>query len=486
MYYEHFGLTQAPFRITPNTDVFFTGGNRGAILDALIYAVTHGEGIVKVTGEVGSGKTMLCTMLQTRLPHNVESVYLANPSVAPEEVLHAIAFELQLGVERSADRLTVMHALQEYLLKRHAEGKRVVVFIEESQSMPIGTLEEIRLLSNLETRSDKLLQIVLFGQPEFDETLRQQNIRQLRDRIAHSFKLEPLNEAEVSEYLAFRMKAAGYRGPAIFSARLVRQIARASSGLTRRINLIADKALLAAFADNTHTIGRRHIDAALKDVEFTVPAAPGFTMPAYAWPTAAMVVGLVGGASIYAVMNPSAPGATATAAPMAATPTPSPPLAGNQVVAQAARQPEAQKVALVAAKPDAAQVPVARPAPLPAASPPEPPSADWVAMRAAATEQWAERHAGDGYSIQIMGGSDETLLKEHLNVLAKSIEMQNIFVYRVEAKGKPWLNVLYGVYADREAAQRALNTLPAPLKAYRPILRNVQGVRTEIRRQRAS
>src|SRR6185295_5082513 len=236
MYYSHFGLNQAPFKITPNTEFFFSGGNRGPVLEALIYAITHGEGIVKVTGEVGSGKTMLCNMLQDRLPDNVESVYLANPSVAPEEVLHAIAFELQLGVDRQADRLEVMHVLQDYLVKRHAEGKRVVVFIEESQSMPLATLEEIRLLSNLETRNDKLLQIVLFGQPELDEILKRPDIRQLRDRIAHSFRLQPLTDEEVREYLAFRMRAAGYKGPQIFSAAVVKHIARASSGLTRRIN----------------------------------------------------------------------------------------------------------------------------------------------------------------------------------------------------------------------------------------------------------
>lgn len=207
MYYEHFGLTQAPFRITPNTDFFFGGGNRGPILEALIYAITQGEGIVKVTGEVGSGKTMLCSMLQSRLPEQVETVYLANPSVSPEEILHAIAFEMQLAIDRNASRLVVMHAIQDYLLKRHAEGKRVVLFVEESQGMPIATLEEIRLLSNLETKSDKLLQIVLFGQPELDDNLRENHIRQLKERITHSFRLEPLTAAETREYLMFRLRA---------------------------------------------------------------------------------------------------------------------------------------------------------------------------------------------------------------------------------------------------------------------------------------
>ena len=137
MYYAHFGLDKAPFKITPNTDFFFSGGNRGPILEALIYAVTHGEGIIKVSGEVGSGKTMLCNMLMQRLPHNVETVYLANPSVSPEEILHAIAFELHLELERKASRLEMMQALQAYLLKRHADGKRVVIFVEESQGMPL-------------------------------------------------------------------------------------------------------------------------------------------------------------------------------------------------------------------------------------------------------------------------------------------------------------------------------------------------------------
>src|SRR5215471_8969379 len=254
MYYSHFGLNQAPFKITPNTEFFFAGGNRGPILEALLYAITHGEGIVKVTGEVGSGKTMLCHMLQARLPAHIESVYIANPSVSPDEILRAIAFELQIAAGRDAPRLEVMQLIQEFLLKRYASGKRVVVFVEESQSMPLATLEEIRLLSNLETSNDKLMQIVLFGQPELDDNLRQPHIRQLRERITHSFHLEPLSPADIHEYLMFRMRAAGYRGPDIFSRAVVKHIASASRGLSRRVNLIADKALLVAFSENTHTV----------------------------------------------------------------------------------------------------------------------------------------------------------------------------------------------------------------------------------------
>ena len=268
MYYSHFGLRQAPFKITPNTEFFYTGGNRGPILEALIYAVTHGEGIIKVTGEVGSGKTMLCHMLPTRLPPHIVTAYIANPSVSPEEILRAIAFELQIDVSRSPARLEVMQALHDYLLKRHAEGKRVVVLVEESQSMPLATLEEIRMLSNLETKNDKLLQIVLFGQPEIDDHLRQPSIRPLRERITHSFRLEPLVRSDVESYIDFRMRAAGYRGPNVFAPAALKMIARTSEGLTRRINILSDKSLLAAFADSTHQVGAKHARAAVHDSEF--------------------------------------------------------------------------------------------------------------------------------------------------------------------------------------------------------------------------
>lgn len=268
MYYAHFGLKQPPFKITPNTEFFFLGGNRGAILDALIYAVNSGEGIIKVVGEVGSGKTMLCRMLQVALPESVESIYLANPSLAPEEILHAIAFELQLVLPPNADRLKVMQVLQTYLLAHHAAGRQVVIFVEEAQGMPLATLEEIRLLSNLETKYDKLLQIVLFGQPELDDNLNETRIRQLRERITHSFYLEPFDTTEISKYLIFRLRAAGYFGPPLFTKAAVEQIAGVAKGLVRRVNILADKSLLAAFADNVYQVTPKYVQAAIKDSEF--------------------------------------------------------------------------------------------------------------------------------------------------------------------------------------------------------------------------
>jgi len=268
MYHEYFGLKQAPFRITPDTRFFYTGARRGEILEAVVYAITSGEGVIKVVGEVGSGKTMLCRMLESRLPEHVEIVYLANPSVAPDEILNAIAVEMDLAVAPNASRLQVMHALHRRLLEKYAGGRRVVVFVEEAQSMPVATLEEIRLLSNLETQQDKLLQIVLFGQPELDVTLDSPDIRQLKERITHSFYLPPFDAGEIGRYVNFRMRAAGYRGPHIFSKAAYQRIARSSEGLIRRVNILADKALLAAFAEGSHSVEPRHVETAVRDSEF--------------------------------------------------------------------------------------------------------------------------------------------------------------------------------------------------------------------------
>jgi MSHA biogenesis protein MshM len=303
MYLAHFGLTQAPFRITPNTEFFFSGAQRGAILDALVYAIAEGEGIVKVTGEVGSGKTMLCRVLQTRLPARIETVYLGNPNVSPEEILRAIALELGLKLRSGAGRLETVQALHDYLLKRHAKGRQVVIFVEEAQTIPVATLEEMRLLFNLETERQKLLQIVLFGQPELERNLALPEIRQLKERITESFTLPPLSREEIAEYLSFRLRAAGYRGPNLFSPPVLRYIARASKGLTRRVNILADKTLLAAFAENTQTIKLQHAKAAARDSEFASmpgppdwwPFEPGRVIPG----VGAAVVGVVLGVALF-------------------------------------------------------------------------------------------------------------------------------------------------------------------------------------------
>jgi type II secretory pathway predicted ATPase ExeA/Tfp pilus assembly protein PilV len=268
VYEDYFGLERPPFKITPDTSLFYEGGKRGDILAALVYAVQRGEGIVKVVGEVGSGKTMLCRMLQLELPPSVEIVYIANPSVSPEDILFVIAHELSLQVTRDSSKHEVMHLLQDYLLQRHVENKQVVLFIEEAQGMPLETLEEIRLLSNLETDQHKLLQIILFGQPELDVNLAQQSIRQLRERITHNFRLEPLTLDEIHNYLNFRMREVGYTGPELINRAVAKKVEQYSGGLLRRINILADKILLSAFAEGTHDLNPKHVTSAVNDSSF--------------------------------------------------------------------------------------------------------------------------------------------------------------------------------------------------------------------------
>ena len=200
LYLEHFGLTEPPFRITPHTDFFFAGADRGATLEALIYAMLHDEGIVKVSGEVGSGKTMLCRVLMERLPPHVDTIYLATPSLARDEILHAIARRARAStLSARAHRRGAARAAgaPDRLVTR--QGRRVVVLIDEAHAMPEETLEEVRLLSNLESNRHKLLQIVLFGQPELDATLAKPGLRQLRDRITHAFRMRPLSKPEVAQ-----------------------------------------------------------------------------------------------------------------------------------------------------------------------------------------------------------------------------------------------------------------------------------------------
>ena len=271
MYLRHFGLNEPPYRITPVTVFFFSGANRGEILDALIYSISDVEGIIKVSGEVGSGKTMLCRMLLEKLPDHIEAIYLANPSLSREEMLYAIADGLGLNIKGERVGI-IMQSIQNKLEEKAREGKRIVVLVDEAHAMPLDTLEELRLLYNLQAGNAKLLQIVLFGQPELNVKLEQPNMRQLKDRIAHHFNMQPLSRSTLESYLMFRMRQAGYHGPDVFSDAAIKCIANASNGLMRRVNILADKSLLASFVEGTHNIEVRHVKAAMRDSE--LGAAP--------------------------------------------------------------------------------------------------------------------------------------------------------------------------------------------------------------------
>lgn len=475
MYYPHFGLKEPPFKITPNTDFFFSGGNRGAVLDALVYAITNGEGIIKVVGEVGSGKTMLCRMLQTILPEQIESIYLANPSVAPEDVLHAIAFELQLKLPKNADRLKVMQELQAHLLSRHAEGRQVVIFVEEAQGMPLATLEEIRLLSNLETKQDKLLQIVLFGQPELDDNLNQPHIRQLRERITHSFHLGPLQTKDIGEYLIFRLRAAGYHGPHLFSEAAIKKLSKAAEGLVRRVNILADKALLAAFADNVFQVTPKHVNAAIQDSEFGAKANSRKRL--FLWAILLLLMIAIGLITAGLVNNWSKDSTRANLTIKSDT--------------NPAKKIQATKV-------DVAPVTLAPVAAIPAPAVTEKvldARQQLVDQRLDATQKLLLTALPETVTLQIKSvpsglviadlpadkqSMQDVLLRDEFEKLGQQLEMDNVYLYRANQSGEVYTVILYGVFAQRADALAALKELPAMIKNNRPYLRTFAGIKKDI------
>jgi MSHA biogenesis protein MshM len=464
MYLEHFGLNEPPFRITPDTDFFFQGANRGATLDALLYAITHDEGIVKVSGEVGSGKTMLCRVLMERLPASVETIYLANPSLSKDEILFAIADELKLKMD--GERATrVLRALQDHLIQLFGEGRRVVVLIDEAHAMPKETLEEIRLLSNLESNRHKLLQIVLFGQPELDENLNKTDMRQLRERITHSFALEPLVRSDIESYIDFRMRAAGYRGPKVFSSPAIKLLSAASQGLTRRVNILADKALLAAFAGNTHAVSPAEVRRAVRDAEFT--RSPGKAQKTRI-AAAALAAGLVLGWGIHVLLPAGSP----------AAPSFPPPAAAN-----------ANTAAVMAAPAPAANVPPRTPGPAVAAAAairaaPRPPSGGELSRaRFGATQEWLQAAAGDQYAIQLItvisGETDQ--LEDFLLSASKAVPTEKLFVYSVKIDGRQYYRAALGPYGSAGEALAAMNGLPKLFTQQHPFIRSVARMQSQNR-----
>jgi MSHA biogenesis protein MshM len=275
MYESFYGLKERPFSLTPDTEYLYRYRGHQEALNVILVALRNGEGFIRVTGEVGTGKTLLCRHLIKLLHPNYTIAYLPNPLLTPLELYQAICSELCLKppAEASVQQLCQLIFLE--LIHLCDQNQPLVILIDEAQAMSYRSLEALRLLSNLETEKEKLLHIIFFAQPEFEERLGEYRLRQLRQRISFSYRLKTLTRNEISAYLEHRLKIAGNQGRVKFSRRAVTQLYKASRGVPRMVNLLAHKAMLVGYGKGCQKISGRMLDAAIKD---TPEMRPGVFM----------------------------------------------------------------------------------------------------------------------------------------------------------------------------------------------------------------
>jgi MSHA biogenesis protein MshM len=265
MYKAHFGLREMPFGITPDTSFFFACSNYQEALNTLLIAAKNGEGFIKITGEVGIGKTLLCRKFMSSLDKEFVTAYIPNPLLEPRTLLLALAEELEIPQEKDVDQHHLLKAINHRLLVLAREGKRSILCLDEAQAMPIETLEALRLLTNLETEKRKLLQIVMFGQPELDSKLQLDAIRQLNQRITFHYYLRPLTKDDMEFYVSHRLSVAGFAGSRLFNRGAIHKLYAASNGVPRLVNILAHKALMLTFGEGKQLVNGRHVMAAVCD-----------------------------------------------------------------------------------------------------------------------------------------------------------------------------------------------------------------------------
>jgi MSHA biogenesis protein MshM len=277
MYASHFSLDTLPFQLTPDTSFYFDYRGHREALNVLLVALRSGEGFVKVSGEVGTGKTLLCRMLLNALDgardSNFVTAYLPNPCLGGNGLRAALASELGLECPRNLGQHHLLKRIHEHLLQLAAEGRPVVVCLDEAQALSDESLEALRLFTNLETERHKLLQVVLFGQPELDERLARTGLRQLRQRITFSHRLEPLDAAGVAEYVRHRLSVAGARDAGLMTPAALRALSCGAGGIPRLVNILGHKALLAAYGEGASRVGPAHVRRAIRDTEGAVAPA---------------------------------------------------------------------------------------------------------------------------------------------------------------------------------------------------------------------
>jgi len=265
MYAAHFGLRELPFGITPDTNFFFGSPRSQEALNTLLVAARSGEGFIKITGEVGTGKTLLCRKFMATLGEGFVTAYIPNPYLEPRTLMLALADELEIELERDVDQHQLLKAINLRLLQLAAQDLRVVLCLDEAQAIPVDSLEALRLLTNLETEKRKLLQIVLFGQPELNRKLQLDSIRQLAQRITFHYHLGPLNRDDIDFYVAHRLRVAGFTGARLFSSAAIRSLYKASGGVPRLVNIMAHKAMMLSYGQGKQQVAGGHVAIAARD-----------------------------------------------------------------------------------------------------------------------------------------------------------------------------------------------------------------------------
>ena len=269
MYLEHYGLKEQPFSITPDTSFFFSSRSYQEALNTLLVSIRAGEGFIKITGEVGTGKTLLCRKFMASLGPEFMIAYVPNPYLEPQALLMSLINELSLKISDKPNQYQIMKVLNYGLLGIAEAGKKVVVCLDEVQAMPIETLEALRLLSNLETEKRKLIQVVIFGQPELDQKLNHPSIRQLKQRITFDYQLDRLTRDEVHYYVNHRLMIAGYKGGRLFSPSSLNILYRRAKGIPRLVNILAHKAMLVAYGKGKGQIDAQDVRLAAADTQST-------------------------------------------------------------------------------------------------------------------------------------------------------------------------------------------------------------------------
>ncbi|MEW6997609.1 ExeA family protein [Colwelliaceae bacterium BS250] len=267
MYLYHYGLSELPFTLTPNTNFYLGLQPHDEALNVLLVALKNGEGFIKVVGEVGTGKTLICRKLLNEIPEHFVTAYIPNPYLNPDELRRAVATEL--GVKQ-AQRMNVQllsERIQQKLLELHAKGHSVVLILDEAQALPAESLEALRLFTNLETETRKLLQVVLFAQPELDQRLNEQNFRQLKQRITFSYRLRAMTSQEVASYIEHRLRVAGYKGNVLFTPKICRRIAKVSDGIPRLVNILCHKVLMLKYGQGKYEVKQKDLTLAINDTE---------------------------------------------------------------------------------------------------------------------------------------------------------------------------------------------------------------------------